>query len=80
METVFYLMMIPGLIISPGNSKKDQALQHATLAYYKQSGIEKKVKRLEKEHVPKGVKDAGALITWGVTVYETKMITYGWEF
>jgi len=72
--------MTPLIFFPSGGSQQNEAIKHASIAYYKQSGIEKHVKRIEKESIPEEVKDISVVVTWGVTVYDTKMITYGWEF
>lgn len=73
-------MMIPSIVTAGPSVQTKNALRQASLAFYKQSGLEKDVKRLELRYVPAPVRKYGGWVTWGIGVYQKKMIVYKWEF
>ena len=78
-QGVFVAILLPSIALA-NNEQAEKALRYASLAYYKQSGLEKRAKYLERRYIPDPVREYGGWVVWGVGVYQKKMITYRWEF
>lgn len=63
----------------PASEKKDayKALAKAT---YIQSGANKRLKELEKEYIPKPLKEYGGIISGATKIMTEKKISFEWTF
>lgn len=61
-------------------SELNRAYKAAIKAAYIQSGSDKHVKVLEKQYIPKELKEYGGVITWTTKLLIEKKISYEWTF
>jgi hypothetical protein len=73
-------MLIPSIAMSEMDKETEKALKYASLAFYKQTGLEKDVRRFEKAHINRELRDIGGWIVWSAGVYQNQIIIYRWEF
>ena len=77
-----YLLSAALAVNTPtGQGLPDQdAPRYIAKALYREYSLDKIVKRLEKKHVPKGVKKYAPYVGIGIRIATEKQITYRWEF
>lgn len=73
-------IFVPSVVLADNDTQTRRALRKASEAFYKQSGLDKRVRYLEKKYIPRPVREVGGWVFWGVDVYNKRMITYTWEF
>lgn len=72
------------LILLSLQSKADSeamAIKKATKALYKQTGLDKHIKRLEKEYIPEIIRNNGWVLALGDAVIKKQYkVKYEWKF
>lgn len=66
--------------VPASSDNTEKALIAIGKASYKQFGVDKKVKKLEKEYVPKEIRKHGKWIAIGIKLVNEKKISYEWTF
>lgn len=62
------------------SSNTQEAIKAVGKATYKQTGIDKRVKKLEKKYIPEQLREYGGWITMIIKVSSERKITYEWTF
>lgn len=77
---IFIAIMIPAMSNDGFDAMERRAIAKAANAYYIQQKLDKKVKRLEKEYIPKPVRTIGGYAAWIAGSIRYKGLRYSWSF
>ena len=72
--------LMPTGISTIDDAMTRDALNHASLASYKQLGLDNTMSRIERRYLDDDLRNAGAICAWTYAMVKDKRIIYGWTF
>lgn len=79
-EAIFVAFLIPQIVLYSDGGTEREAIRHASLAYFKQTGMEAQIKTIEKRYVKDEIRNTLKYTFIIQKVIQSQKVEYAWRF